>query len=78
MSNLALTYWHRNDPAGLPYALRVLEYGREQRNPMHVFYGTYACAAMYYLLGDSGKALGYIRETVGLVDRFYDKTGVIP
>lgn len=76
MSNLALTYWHRNDPAGLPYALRVLEYGREQRDPMHVFYGTYACAAMYYLLGDSGKALGYIRETVGLVDRFYDKTGV--
>ena len=76
MSNLALTYWHRNDPAGLPYALRVLEYGREQRDPMHVFYGTYACAAMYYLLGDSGKALGYIRETGGLVDRFYDKTGV--
>ncbi|MFR2062482.1 MAG: helix-turn-helix domain-containing protein [Alistipes sp.] len=36
-SNLALTYWHRNDQAGLPYALRVLEYGREQRDPMHVF-----------------------------------------
>lgn len=76
MSNLALTYWHRNDPSGLPYALRVLEYGRGQHDSMHIFYGTYACAAMYYLLGDFGKARGYIRETVALVDRFYDKTGV--
>lgn len=76
MSNLALTYWHRNDPAGLPYARRVLEYGREQRDTMHIFYGTYACAAMYYLMGDYDRALGNIRKTVGLVDRFYDKTGV--
>lgn len=76
MSNLALTYGHRNDPAGLPYARRVLEYGREQRDTMHIFYGTYACAAMYYLMGHYDRALVNISETVGLVDRFYDKTGV--
>lgn len=76
MNNLAITYWHRNNPAGLPYAQKVLEYGRTQQDPMLVFYGTYTCAAMCYLIHDYDRALAYIDETVALADRFYDKTGV--
>lgn len=76
MNNLAITYWHRNNPAGLPYAQKVLEYGRAQQDPMLVFYGTYTCAAMYYLLHDYDRALANIEETVALADSFYDQTGV--
>lgn len=75
-NNLALTYWHRNNPAGLPYALKVLEYGRQQQDTMLLFYGSYTCAAMYYLLGKYETALDHIGQTVELVDRYYDHTGV--
>ncbi len=76
MANLALTYWRRNDPSGLPYASEVLEYGRKRRDSVQIFYGTYACAAIHYLLGDYTKALGYIEETTAMADKFYDVTGV--
>ena len=76
MANLALTCWRRDDPSGLPYASEVLDYGRKRRDSVQIFYGTYACAAIHYLLGDYTKALGYIEETTAMADKFYDVTGV--
>jgi len=60
LGNLAMTYYLRNDPEGLKYALEVYGIGQEFGDPYLISSGAFISAYMYYLLGDNDKALELI------------------
>lgn len=72
--NVAMAYYHRNDPAGLPYALDVYRGGKDNDDPYMIFNGAIICARMYYLQGDYGKALEYAEQALPLVARHKRET----
>ena len=74
--NLVVTYYLRNDPAGLPYALRIYEYGDAVGDRYIKFCGSHVTATMYYVLGDYVTALKYMEEALELMDKFYDEAGL--
>jgi len=74
--NLVVTYYLRNDPAGLPYALRIYEYGDTVGDRYIKFCGSHVTATMYYVLGDYPTALRYMEEAIELMDKFYDEAGL--
>lgn len=76
MSNMAVTYHLRNDPAGLEYALKVYEYGHRTKDRYLIFMGSYISALIYDMLKDYGNARKYIEEAVPLVSEYRDPTGV--
>lgn len=75
-SNIALAYYFRNDPAGLPYALEVYESGRRYGNEFMVFTGAVISSYMHYMLGRYGLALEYIGHALPLAETYSDQRGV--
>lgn len=75
-SNLVVAHFLRNDPDGLRYAQDVYDFGVENDVPYARFSGSFTSALMYYLRGEYGKAEEVMRETLALVDSFFDRTGV--
>ena len=74
--NLVVAYYLRNDPAGLPYALRIYEYGDVVGDKYIKFCGSHVTATMYYVVGDYVTALRYMEEALELMDKFYDEAGL--
>lgn len=74
--NLSIAYTQRNDPSGLQHAQFAYRYGHEHDYPYMIFAGAYTSAAQLYLVGRYEEALPLIVEAEGLLDRFYDRTGV--
>lgn len=74
--NLVITYFLRNDPSGLQYALRIYEYGKEIGDDHIIFRGSHVSALMYYIMGDYQNALTFIEEAMSLYTTHYDKAGL--
>lgn len=74
--NLVVTYFLRNDPSGLRYALQIYDYGKKARDRYVTFCGAYVTSIMYYITPDYPVALRYAEEAVSLMDKFYDEAGV--
>lgn len=73
--NLVMTYFLRNDPAGLSYALQLYQYGKSNNNAHITFCGSHISATMYYLMGEYKTALDYIDQARLLNDESYDPVG---
>lgn len=69
-SNLVLSYFLREDPDGLKYALEIYEDGLKNRNNRLVYAGGFGAALMYCLLEDYSNAEYYIKQSL---DSGYDK-----
>ncbi len=76
LGNLALAYYFRKDPAGLPYALQVYEIGNSYGDSYMVFTGAMISAYMYCMLEDYRTALGFIREAVPLTNLYGNHTDI--
>lgn len=74
--NLVVTYFLRNDPSGLQYALQIYDYGKKAQDRYVTFCGAYVTSIMYYITPDYPEALRYAEEAVSLMDKFYDEAGV--
>lgn len=74
--NLVVTYFLRNDPSGLQYALQIYDYGKKAQDRYVTFCGAYVTSIMYYITPDYPAALRYAEEAVSLMDKFYDEAGV--
>lgn len=73
--NLVMTYFLRNDPAGLVYALQLYQYGKSINDDHVTFCGSHISATMYYLMGEYKTALDYIDQARLLNDESYDPVG---
>lgn len=69
LCNLAMTYYMRNDPAGLGYALEAYGIGHKIEDSYLIFSSAGICAYMYYLLGDYQQALHYVEEALPYVEK---------
>ena len=63
-SNLVLSYFLREDPDGLKYALEIYEDGLKNRNNRLVYAGGFGAALMYCLLEDYSNAEYYIKQSL--------------
>lgn len=64
LGNLAMTYYYRNDPAGIEYAREAYTIGKRDDNFYILFVGALSSAYMYYIMEDYPQALTYINEAV--------------
>jgi tetratricopeptide (TPR) repeat protein len=76
LGNLAMTYYYRNDPAGIKYALDAYRIGKQRDDPYILFVGALSSAYMFYITGDYRGALRYIREAVPYANRNSAATAV--
>lgn len=74
--NLVVTYFLRNDPSGLPYALKIYEYGDMTGDKYIKFCGSYVTGIMYYVMEEYQTARQYMEEALLLMDKFYDEAGL--
>ena len=63
-SNLVLSYFLREDPDGLKYALEIYEDGLKNNNKRLVYAGGFGAALMYCLLEDYAEAEYYIKQSL--------------
>ena len=61
LGNIALMYYFRDSPEGLPYALECYELGVINNDPYLIYVGSYMIASIKYLTGDYETALVYLR-----------------
>lgn len=62
--NLVFTFFLRQNPDGLKYALDVYSKSKRLNNARMAFIGAYGCAMMYYVREDYSSALRFIKEAV--------------
>lgn len=74
-SNMVVAYNLRQDIGGLKYALDIYDYGKKLSDEYIIYTGAYVTSMMYFLKGDIEMAEKYIKETVSLADKFFDKMG---
>ncbi|MCI9172718.1 helix-turn-helix domain-containing protein [uncultured Duncaniella sp.] len=77
LTNIAVSYYLRNDPVGLHYAQECYYYGKDNHNSMCVFIGALTSASFHKINNDSDLALRFIREAETLLHRLklYNVTG---
>ncbi len=63
-SNLINTYYLRNDPAGLEYAMDIYEHSQKVDNRFVEYVGVYGLSMMYYVDGKYQEALKYIEKII--------------
>lgn len=61
-SNLVHSYYLLSDTTGLDYAMEVYRHGKNLEDPYILHAGCYSAALMYYLKGDTDKALTFLGE----------------
>ena len=70
LSNVATTYYLRNDPAGLPYAREIYEQGVASGDRRTLFTGLRTMAYMHYLSKDYDRALDYISRAAEMTEEY--------
>ena len=72
MSNIASLYYQREDPAGLSYAKKAYELGREMKNPRIMLLNASYLAAMYNFTTNHADALRSIDEALQITRQYPD------
>lgn len=65
LSNIANVYYMTDNPEGLPYALDIYEWGKNNGNDPIAYRGALVAAYMHYMAGDNKTALSYVKESMG-------------
>lgn len=78
LSNIAETYYLRQDTTGLKYALECHDIGRRENNAVLLFHSGISAAYLYTLKGDLDRATQFIDESAALMQKntFHDRAQV--
>ena len=75
-ANLATTYYMRNDPDGLVYALDIYDIGDKRGDKYLKYNGAFAASYMYYMLGRFDSARYYVEQAIPFLETGGDKYSI--